>query len=404
MIRPATGAPHTATLVVMTGLSILSLNMFMPSLAGMAADFEVSYALISISISGYFATTAVMQLIAGPLSDRYGRRPIVLAGFALFTVASLGCAVAPTVELFLVARILQCGVVAGAALSPAIVRDTAEPAEAAARLGMIGMAMALAPMLAPIVGGALDLAFGWRASFLAAALAGFGALLLVWRDLGETNPVLGRSLLDQVRTYPHLFGDLRFWSYAVTIAFSASTFFVFISGAPLVGTEVYGLTPAEVGLAMAVTPLGYMIGNFWTNRLSGRVPMVRLIIVGRSIALAGVLIALLLTLGDPSALLFFGLMAAVGAGNGLTIPNAYTGAMSVRPDLAGSASGVSGAITVAIGAVMTALTGMLVGAAPDRATLAALMLVSTVCAFLGGFAIRAAERPTPDLDARRAVP
>mgnify|MGYP000689939043 FL=1 len=153
---PSPQQPKLLTLILLTGLSVLSLNMFLPSLAHMARSFDVDYALISLSIGGYLAVSAVLQIIMGPLSDLYGRRPVILIGLALFTLASIGCYFATDFWLFMVFRMLQAGIASGMALSRAVVRDVAPAKEAARLLGVIGTAMALAPLLGPMVGGLLD--------------------------------------------------------------------------------------------------------------------------------------------------------------------------------------------------------------------------------------------------------
>ena len=166
MLRSATSPPRIVTLILLTGLSVLSLNMFLPSLSNMAAEFQVDYSLISLSIAGYLAITAVLQVIMGPLSDRYGRRPVLLVGLVIFTLASLVCALTTSIWVFLAFRVLQGAVISGWALSLAVIRDMAPPKEAASLIGYVSMAMAVAPMLGPMLGGALDEVFGWRASFV----------------------------------------------------------------------------------------------------------------------------------------------------------------------------------------------------------------------------------------------
>ena len=397
-LTAASTPPRLSTLVLATGVSVMTLNLFLPSLAGMAQDFGVSYATMTLAISGYFAATAVVQLLLAPLSDKIGRRPVLLAGFAMFSLASLICMTATGFELFLVGRILQCAVVTGSALSAAVVRDTAEPDAAARRLGTIGMAMALGPMLAPLIGGTLEAAFGWRSNFALYTLLGLGTLTLIWMDLGETAPARGRTFASQFHGYSELLGAGRFWANALCIAFSSSTFFIFISGAPIIGPEVYGLSPAAVGLAMATTPAGYMLGNFLTSRIAGTVPLARLLVVARSLVVAGLLLAILLASLSAPAWVFFGMMTTVGIGNGLTMAPAYTGAMSVRPDLAGSASGLSGALAVGIGAVATAIAGLAVSALPDPRTLAIVMQASAIAALGAALIARRHEKhaaPSP---------
>ncbi len=178
MFYSAVTPPRILTLILLTATSTLSLTMFLPSLANMAVDFQVDYAVVSLSIAGYLAVTAVVQLIVGPLSDRYGRRPVLLTTLATFALASVVCALATDIWVFLGFRILQGVVISSWTLSQAAIRDMAPPQEAASLMGYVAMAMAIAPMLAPLFGGVLDELFGWRASFL--AFTGMGVALLFY--------------------------------------------------------------------------------------------------------------------------------------------------------------------------------------------------------------------------------
>ncbi|MGB0499055.1 MAG: multidrug effflux MFS transporter, partial [Rubricella sp.] len=388
--------PHLVTLIFVTSLAIVTLNLFAPSLAGMAADFGVSFATIGWSISGYFLLTAVLQILIGPLSDRIGRRPVLLAGLAIFTAASLGCVLAGDVGWFLFFRVLQAAIASGMVLSAAIVRDTVPGPEAARRLGIIGAAIAIAPMVGPTVGGLLDTAFGWRANFVLYAVLGLAGLILVWADLGETNPHKGRPMAAQLRAYPALIGSLRFWINCLCAAFSVSVFYVFTVAAPLVARDVFGVSSLAVGLAMATTPLGFLIGNVLTARLVRRFGQGRLMIYGRLTTVLGMAAVLALSLvPDTSPLPYFGLMITVGIGNGLTLPNANANALGVRPDLAGTAAGLFGATNVLLGAITTIAAGRLIpGAAPDVA-LAGAMLLLSVTAFALALVARRLEPPPP---------
>lgn len=221
--------PHTITLVILTGVSVMTLNMILPSLAQMAEEFDVPYAYVNIAISGYLAITAVLQIIIGPLSDMYGRRPILLGSIAIFAIASVGCILAQDFWLFLTFRLIQGAVAAGQVLSRVIIRDMLPPKQAASLMGYVAMSMALAPVLAPVAGGALHMLFGWRSIFSLFTITGFIVLALVWFDLGETNQNRSSSFGKQLREYPHLLKSRRFWGYSLCIAFSVGGFFVFIT-------------------------------------------------------------------------------------------------------------------------------------------------------------------------------
>lgn len=371
-------APSLALLMAVSGLSVLSLNMFLPALAVIARDFGVSYATASWAISGYLAVTAGLQLLLGPVSDRVGRRPIVLFAVAAFTVLSVICAVAESFAVFLTARLLQGVVIAGSTMALAAVRDTEEPRAAARRISWVAMGMAIGPMVGPMIGGVLDEAFGWRSIFW--ALAGAGAILtglvgLSWR---ETNFARSASFSAQFRSYPALVTSPVFWSFSGVIITGVGCFFVFISGAPLVAERVLEINSAQLGLAIGIITMGFFVGNGVSGRVAERVGLGRMVLVGRVIQLAAITLNLaLLAAGFFNPLTFFGLMALVGFGNGIANPSAHAGLMSVDPKLAGSAAGLSGALVLAFGALFTAISARLLeGGAPATTLLVTLLVIS----------------------------
>lgn len=379
-MRPAQSPPHLYTLVILTGVSVVSLNMILPSLAQMAEEFDVSYGYVNLAISGYLAITAVLQIIIGPMSDRFGRRPVLLVSVAIFALASVGCVLAQEFWVFLAFRLLQGAIAAGQVLSRAIIRDLHPPNEAASLMGYVAMSMALAPMLAPVLGGALHMLFGWRAGFGLFIFMGFAVLALLWFDLGETHRTPSAKFGQQLREYPYLLKSRRFWGYSLCIAFSVGGFYTFITGAPLVASAWFDLSPAMLGVGIGIITTGFMAGNFVTGRMAARTGLMPLILCGRSAATIGPLIGLVLfLLGFGSVWVFFASAIAVGFGNGLTIANASAGLLSVRPSLAGTASGLSGALAVGLGAVLTSSTGAIVTA--GNAPFAVLAMMSVISGF-----------------------
>lgn len=368
MRRSPTNPPSLVTLVLITILGIVSVNMFLPSLPNMAQAYAVSYATASLSISLFMLITAVLQVVIGPLSDLYGRRPVLLWSLALFTVASLGTALAPDFTSFMVFRVLQASVIAGNVLSRAIVRDTSAPGEATARLGTIGMAIALGPMLAPLVGGTLDQLFGWRATLWVFFLSGAALVWLCWRDLGETNTARGRGFAAHFRSYPALLRDLGFWSYTMSVGLGLGIFFAYLAATPILAVAVFDLSESLVGALIGLPPIGFLCGSYISRRIGGRMAPARMVVMGRLIAVAGLGVALLVWgFGPGSALSLFVLMPVIGLSNGISTPAGLSGALSVRPDLAGSAAGLSGAVTVGCAAAMTSTAGLLLGTNPDPA-------------------------------------
>lgn len=394
-----TTPPHLMTLVLLAGLSALSMNVFLPSLPNMTEYFQTEYALMQLSVSAYLGVTGVLQLVIGPLSDRYGRRPVILWAFAIFVVATIGCLLATSVETFLFFRMTQTSIAAGMVLSRAIVRDMVPADRAASMIGYVTMGMAMVPMAAPALGGYLDALFGWQANFSILLILGAVVGVVVWFDLGETNRHRSESMLAQVRDYPELFGSRRFWGYALTAAFASGAFFAFLGGAPWVATHYFGLGPAALGLYFGIVSLGYVIGNFVSGRYSVRLGINRMMLTGGAISVAGLVVSTgLLSAGLEHPMTFFGFMFGVGLGNGMVLPNANAGMVSVRPQLAGSASGLGGSIMLGGGAALAALTGVILTEGSGPYPLLALMIATSVLAVATTLYIIRVERLAGPLD------
>ena len=352
--------PHIGTLVLMAGMSALVMNIFVPSLQMMADWFEADYALVQLSVGLYLGVNAVVQLFVGPMSDKFGRRPVILWGTAVFVLATLGCALATTITTFLVFRMIQAGIVVAMVLSRAVVRDLYPPDRAASMLGYVTMGMSIVPMLSPILGGVLSEVFGWQANFWLMFGLGIALFWLCWRDVGETAVQSGLTLRQQFSEYPELLRSPRFWGYALAAALSSGAFFSYVGGAAFVGEQVFGLDTSELGFFFGAPALGYALGNYLSGRQSARVGIDRMVLIGSVTLVAGLCISMaVFALGHGSAWTFFGFMTLVGLGNGMTLPNATVGAMSVRPHLAGTASGLAGAIMLAGGAALSSLAGVL---------------------------------------------
>jgi len=381
MISAATSPPRLFTLILLAALAVLPVNMFLPSLSNIAQEFQADYALVNLSIAGYAGIAAVLQLIMGPLSDRFGRRPILLAGLAIFILASLGCMLATDIWIFLVFRLLQATIVSGYAVSLAVIRDSSPEQETASLIGYAAMAWAVAPMLGPMFGGLLDELFGWRASFWAFVVFGVAVLALCWVDLSETNKAPSDTIMKQFRTYPELFRSRRFWAYALCMAFSTGAFYAFLGGAPLAAKAVFEMPPATLGFYMGTITAGFVLGSFLSGRYANRYPLTTMMIAGRIVACAGLVVGLALFLaGAVHVMSLFGPCMFVGLGNGLTMPSASAGALSVQPQLAGSASGLAGALTVAGGAVISSITGAVLTEDNSAYALLGVMLLSSLTA------------------------
>ncbi|GAA6182345.1 MULTISPECIES: multidrug effflux MFS transporter [unclassified Shimia] len=371
--------PNILTLILLAGISALSMNIFLPSLPSMTEYFDTDYGVMQLSIAVYLAVNAVLQIVVGPISDKFGRRPVIIGGLAVFLVATLGCIYAPNAAIFLTFRMLQAAVVVAMVLSRAVVRDMVPTDQAASMIGYVTMGMTVVPMLGPALGGVLDDAFGWQASFWMLFLVGLAIFWLAFRDLGETKTSSGLSLSQQFREYPELLTSPRFWGYSLANGFTAGAFFAYLGGAPFVATELFSMGSSQMGVYFGAPAVGYFLGNYISGRYSVRFGVNRMVLAGCLICGAGTAASLVIfATGGGSAEIFFGFMTFVGVGNGLAIPNATAGALSVRPNLAGTASGLSGAIMIGGGAALSALAGALLTPATGAFPLLWLMLATSI--------------------------
>lgn len=390
--------PSLALLIVVSAVNPLAVNIFMPSMPRLTEVFGTTYGTVQLTLSVYLAVMALAQVVLGPLSDRYGRRPVLNAGLALFVVGSAVTLFAPTIEAMLLGRALQgAGGIAGVVLARAIVRDLYDRERAASMIGYVTMGMSVAPMVAPAIGGVLQEAVDWWASF--AVMLASGVLALAWSLAGlhETNANRGRStsMAEMAGQWGALLRLPLFWAYALTLAFASAVFYAFLGGAPYVTSELMSATPTEYGVYFVLVSLGYLLGNWVSGRHAARIGTGRMITGGNLVQFAACLaLAAAFAAGYVHPFALFAPMFVVGLANGLTLPSAIAGMVSVRPDLAGAASGLGGAIQVGIGAIASTLAGyllvhVLVGTAW---TLIALMLFFSVCALATDVMVRMSGR------------
>lgn len=375
--------PHIVTLILIAGISALNMSIFLPSLTAMTDYFQTDYATMQFSLSGYLAMTAVLQIFIGPISDKIGRRPVVIGSMMIFVLASIGTYFATSITAFLVFRMLQAAVATGLVLSRAVVRDMVPQNQAASMIGYVTMGMALVPMVGPMIGGALDELFGWHATFLFLTICGVGVLAISYFDQGETLTDGGMSFHDQLRSYPELFASPRFWGYALCAAFASGAFFALLGGASFIAGTVFGLSPLWSGIALGAPAIGYAMGNFLSGRYSVRFGINRMAIVGTAIIIAGLGTSLALGLvGIQHPLIFFGFCSFLGLGNGIALPNVTAGLLSVRPHLAGTASGLGSALMVGGGAALAQYASTLLNAETGVLPLQWLMLSTAVASLL----------------------
>lgn len=378
-----------STLIILSSISALASNMFLPSLPRMAVHFDSSPAVLALSVSIFLGASAIFQLAVGPLSDLYGRRPVTLWALAIFTVASVTIAYAPNIETFLALRAVQAVAACCVVISRAIVRDTTDTAASGSKIGYVTMGMAIVPMLSPVLGGFLGSQLGWQANFWFLACVGASIWLICYFDQGETAPPSHHKLRGQFAEYAELLKARRFWGYCISSALGAGAFFAFLGGSPFVGSVVFGLSPEALGFYIGVPSLGYILGNFISGRFSQQAGIDRMVLWGLLITITGMSISLLVSYaGYGTALSFFGFMTFVGLGNGITIPNATAGMLSVRPHLAGAASGLGSAIMIGGGAALSAASGWILKPGSSEIPLVGLMWLSAAGGLLSILYVR----------------
>jgi len=238
-------------------------------------------------------------------------------------------------------------------------------------------------MVGPVMGGALGEAFGWQANFW--LLLGIGGLVfaITYLDMGETSERRLGGFRSQLAEYPELLKSHRFWGYSLSALFAAGSFFAYLGGAPFIGSEVYTLSDTRLGLYFGAPALGYLVGNFFSGRYSMRLGINRMILIGTIVPCIGLLFSLtLFGTGHGSASVFFGFMTIVGLGNGLVMPNANAGMLSVRPHLAGSAAGLGGALIIGGGAAISAYAGTILRVETGATPVLLLMLICSLLSIL----------------------
>lgn len=373
--------PHILTLILLASISALTMNIFLPSLPNIASELNSSTSILGLSVGIYLASSAVLQLIIGPFSDQFGRRPLILWSLIIFCISTLATVFVTNTAQFLILRIFQAISASCMVLARAIVRDTTESIEkAGSKIAYVTMGMALVPMVGPAIGGLLDYQYGWEASFWLLFILGLVILIISFFDVGETLSDHNQSFLQQISTYPSLLRSKRFWGYCLSSAFVSGAFFSYLGGAPFVGNEVFGLEPKDLGFWFGAPAIGYVLGNFLSGSFSTKIGLDKMIFLGVTTALFGVSVSLTISLLDHGSVLsFFGLMTLVGLGNGMSIPNATAAMMSINPKLAGTAAGLGSAIMIGGGAGLSAIANFILIPGSSEIPLIMLMWTSVFC-------------------------
>jgi MFS transporter, DHA1 family, multidrug resistance protein len=387
----------SAILIGGVALGPISTDLYLPSVPSIGRDLGADVAATQLTLSIFLAAFAVAQIPVGPLSDRFGRRPIFLAGIAVYAFASVACAVAPSIELLIAARAIQAiGACTGVVLGRAIVRDIYGRDRAARMLAYIGSAMALAPMIGPILGGMVQGALGWRWNFAILTSFGVVTLALGWIGLAESNLRPDPAALDPGRMAANFRTLLRHRAYlgfALSVAFSYAGLFAFISGSSFVLIDGLGVPAERFGFFFAAVVIGYMAGTLIAGRLTMRLGIARMIWIGGTACVASGLAMLIVgswATGPWGALAVVAPMIGYTTGMGIVMPNGQAGALGPFAHMAGAASALMGFLQMAI----AALVGIAFGQFHDGTPLPMALLVaaSGICC-LASFVVLA-RRPS----------
>lgn len=393
MLRPETFA-LTALLAALTAIGPLSTDMYMPSLPDIGLQLQATPAQVQLTLSSFLIGFAFGQVVYGPISDRHGRKPVLFAALGLFVVASAICALSTSIEMLIAARALQAFGGSGCAmLARAIVRDLYSGNRAARELSVMGSTMALAPVIAPVIGGLLQTAFGWRSNFAALLAVGIAGAVTIWLLLPETlrergDPISPASML---RSYGIVARNPAYLSYMGLATGAYAGLFAWISGASFVLQGIYGLTPMGFGIAFALSAVGYLTGTNLAARLVMRIGLDRTIGFGCcALAAGGLGTVAALALGLTSVVSLVFPVSIYLVGLGMVLPQSIAGAMTPFPERAGVASAMFGFIQQSVAAMCGATVGLLLGhSAWPVAGAIALMGVATLLLWLLTRGIRA---------------
>ena len=371
-------------LAVITALGPMAMQIILPVLPVMQVAFDVAAATVQYALSLALFTIAFSTLIYGPASDRYGRRPVLVVGLVIFVVGSGIAAIAPSIEIVILGRIIQAvGGAAGMVLSRAIIRDLFDRDTAARLMAYMITALVVAPMISPLIGGLLNDAFEWRAIFVFAGVIGALVLLFALPKVPETleKGTDIQTLRGMLGGFSILLRVPRFLGYAGQVGFGMGMFMAFLGAAPFVMVNVLGRPPTEFGLFFMMISAGFMTGSFLMGRFGQRLGMDRMMRIGSGLAvvLGAVMLGLVLAgVWTPWSIFLPG--AGMALANGLAMPNAQAGAVSISPRFAGTASGLIAFLQMLVGAGFAQLAGIVQDDTPIP--MAALMLSASILAFL----------------------
>lgn len=384
-------------LTTLVALGPLSTDLYLPALPTLARVFASDAASVQLTLSVFLAGFACGQIVYGPLSDRFGRRPVMLGGLAIYCAASIACVLAQSIEMLIAARFVQAlGACAGPVLGRAVVRDLWGATESARIIAYMGSAMAIAPLLGPTLGGFLTVLFGWQSNFVLLLLIAVVQFVAVARTLNESNVHRNPGATNPRQMFANfrrLLADRSYLGYLLTFSFSYSALFAFISASSFVLADRYGLTPQVYGICFGVVVAGYALGSLASGRLVRHRGSDYLLGRGAGLgAIAGLVMAVLEFSGVHSLTAILGPMFFCTVATGLVMPNAIARALAPYPEMAGSASAMMGFVQMTI----AALVGIAVGHALSGGgqALAGAVAICTMLAPISYLALIRARRDT----------
>ena len=357
LLQMTHAAPSNITLSAIAGIYILAQVIIVPALPDLGIIFSSDYRTIQLSVSAFSIGAAIVNLIAGPLSDRFGRRPVAIGFFIIFILSSLGSYFSENIYVFLFLRFLQASSAAGMVLARVIVGDIYKGNKATVMFGYISTIMAIGPLIGPLLGGLISDYFGSMQIFNFLTALGLFLFVLIIFDLKETNFNKSESMINQIKSYPLLLSSMNFWPPTLVSAFSFSIFGIFFVGAPFVAAKVYGLSPSQIGMLLALMPLGFVPGNIIVGKLVNQFSTRLLLILGSILLMIGPSLSFLTSNLYGHQLAFFMPMIIMAFGTGIIWPVANTAIIQAVPSLAGSASGISSALMVTTSAISSGVLG-----------------------------------------------
>jgi len=362
-MRVSSTAVVTVLLTALTAIPPVTINMYLPSLPSMVTDFGTTVAMIQLTVTSFFFAFAAGQLLYGPLSDRFGRRPLLVGALLVYMLGGIGCALAPSVEFLVAARLVQAAGACGApVLARAIVVDLFGREHAARVLAYMGAAMGIVPALGPWLGGVIETHLGWRASFwlmVGLSIALFIGTLLLLRESNARSSRSQHSVARMLRNYVWLLRQRIFLGYTATLACMFSGVYSFMTASPYIFLDLLEVDPETFGSFFLITAGAWTVSSFVTGRITSRIGLDRMLAYGTLLAaVAGLMFAGFIFSGRLSVVTLMGPMTLYAYAMGIIIHNAMAGAVTPYREMAGAASALLGFIQMASAASATFLVGL----------------------------------------------